>query len=203
MIPSHHLCHGTTFILFIISLSDLGTYKYSYLTESFPSCSLLDFLSDTCELVWLQTNRSLAPKPTVALTVACSGGNRGSSPQLLQHCSATWVTIFMKVLQLDKQKLEWCVINYYTLLFLFFSLHSLFLLFSKNLFLLTMESSEHPSWSISGKNFYLTSRFITNRLYVCSAWVSCDTMGTLIHYCWVEYEYWTVKLPKKENLVSQ
>ena len=38
--------------LFIFSLSDLGTYKYPYLTGSFPSCSLWDFLSAS----WVSCN---------------------------------------------------------------------------------------------------------------------------------------------------
>jgi hypothetical protein len=48
VIPSRHLSsysHHTTFILFIIFIVRFRTYKYPYLTGSFPSCSLLDFLS--------------------------------------------------------------------------------------------------------------------------------------------------------------
>ena len=48
VIPSRHLSsysHRTTFILFIIFIVRPRIYKYPYLTGSFPSCSLLDFLS--------------------------------------------------------------------------------------------------------------------------------------------------------------
>jgi hypothetical protein len=54
MIPSHHLSsysHHTTFILFIIFIVQLRIYKYPYLTGSFPSCSLLDFLSGKSHFV--------------------------------------------------------------------------------------------------------------------------------------------------------
>ena len=68
----HHISHGATLLLFIISLSDLGIYKYPYLTGHFPPCSLLDFLS----VLWacktsdkLQcSNWSPASNPAAALT---------------------------------------------------------------------------------------------------------------------------------------
>jgi hypothetical protein len=54
VISSRHLSsysHRATFILFIIFIVRLGIYKYPYLTGSFPSCSLLDFLSGKSRFV--------------------------------------------------------------------------------------------------------------------------------------------------------
>jgi hypothetical protein len=95
VIPSRHLSsysHRITFTLFIIFIVRLGTYKYPYLTGSFPSCSLLDFLSGKSRLYYLLFNinlldflsvsrvsvtsdeptcsdKSPTPEPTVALTL--------------------------------------------------------------------------------------------------------------------------------------
>jgi hypothetical protein len=49
VIPSYS--HRTTFILFIIFIVRLRIYKYPYLTGSFPSCSLWDFLSGKSRFV--------------------------------------------------------------------------------------------------------------------------------------------------------
>jgi hypothetical protein len=54
VIPSRHLSsysHCITFILFIIFIVRLRTYKYPYLTGSLSSCSLLDFLSGKSRFV--------------------------------------------------------------------------------------------------------------------------------------------------------